>query len=146
MWRNNDALAQVSFVVYFMQHTYPSISVQFTTEANKKLKELNDLRSIISFRSTSFSVFDVWICNFYDAFFNISSARYYLKTGIIIGHHPCEISDYKFNAIDWTISKRKWFSHSSYGVEILPCADGDDKWFYIRQAAGKWLHVHTCPT
>lgn len=38
-----------------------------------------------------------------------------------------------FHAIDWASCKKRRDSYSSYGAEILACADADDRGFYVKQ-------------
>lgn len=38
-----------------------------------------------------------------------------------------------YHIVDWSSSKQRRISHSSYGAEILSCADADDKGFYLKE-------------
>lgn len=38
----------------------------------------------------------------------------------------------QFYVIDWVSTKQKRISHSSYGAEILACAEADDRGYYLK--------------
>lgn len=135
MWAGNGALPQASFVASSMQQTAPRLKLHNLTEANKMLKELKDLQPIIRFNKINATIKEIDIWTFSDASFNITSGRDYGQTGIITGIHAKGDGDNEiYHAIDWASSKQRRVSHSSYGAEILACADADDRGYYIKQA------------
>lgn len=107
---------------------------------------------ILSRRMHGVQSIHVW--TYSDASYNIVSGRIYGQTGIITGLMLTnDEGDTTFHTVDWGSSKQKRVSHSSYGAEILPCSEADDRGFYLNQAGVSiaWnriiehvLHVDSC--
>ena len=77
----------------------------------------------------------VFVRIFSDGSFNQNSAKDHGQSGIITGLRI--VTDQApdiFHAIDWTSHNQRRVSYSSYGAEMLACADGYDRGFYIKTA------------
>lgn len=135
IWAGNGALPQAAFVGSLMQQTAPRLRVKDITEANKMLKEIRDLKPLISFRKLTSEVDNIDVWTFSDASFNIVTGRDYGQTGIITGLKVTgKGGESVFHVVDWTSSKQRRVSHSSYGAEILACSEADDRGYYIKKA------------
>lgn len=80
----------------------PRMSVLFTTDAKKMLKELKDLVAIVRFRKldTTATKIDVW--TFSDSSFNIFSRMDYVQTGILmVMKADVQSGEEVFHLIDW---------------------------------------------
>lgn len=87
IWAVIVRLPQASLFVSDMQQTAPRLRVHYPTEAKNMLKELKYLSPMILFRKINAPIEQLEVWNFSDAPFNISSARDYGQTGIIIRIH-----------------------------------------------------------
>lgn len=144
IWGGNGTLPQASFLASNMQQTAPKLKVSDVIEANKMLKELKDMQPTINLNKMKMYMNKVEVWTFSDASFNITSGREYGQTGIITGIHARSDEEEKtFHIIDWTSSKQRRVSHSSYGAEILACSDADDRGFYIKEALKSITRVNT---
>lgn len=74
------------------------------------------------------------VATFSDASFIISSSQCYGPTGIITGIliYSGDGEPNIFHAVDWSSAKKRRISYSSYGAEILSCADADDRGFCLK--------------
>lgn len=135
IWAGGGTLPQAAFIASYMQQVAPRLRVHDLSEANKMLKELRDLDPTILFRKMNTAVSKIEVWTFSDASFNIVSGRDYGQTGVVTGLKAYgKNGENCFHLVDWTSSKQRRVSHSSYGAEILACADADDRGFYIKQA------------
>ena len=74
--------------------------------------------------------------SFSDAAFNISRAKQYGQTGLIVGI-SLQVrgeSETIYHVIYWASRTQRRACHSSYGAEILACADADDKGYNLKMA------------
>lgn len=117
-----------------MKQNTPNPTVRHVIEANRMVKELKDLSSTITFRRTEGKPKDMKIWNYPDAPLNVVAGRGYGQIGIVTGLMvQSETNEKVFHPVDWGSSKLKRVSHSSYGAEILACADADDRGFYRKE-------------
>lgn len=90
------------------------------------------------------SIKNVAIHSFADASFKIVTGREYglmgIITGLMIQGHDgedvCQV-------IDWSSSKQRRVTHSSYGAEIIACADADDRDSGLKQILGSLHRTET---
>lgn len=118
-----------------MQHRVSRLQVRDLIDANLKVKELRDLRARIRYNIIE-TKFNYTECSYYDDSFNISSYQRYGQTGTVtdLAFDDNWGCTHVFHPIDWKSSKKRRVSHSSYGAEILACADADERGFYVKQA------------
>lgn len=135
IWAGSGALPQAAYIGSAMQQQVPSLKVRDICEGNGMLKEMRDLKPIISFPRPSDKVKKVSIRSFSDAAFNITKKSQYGQTGIIIGlEYESENDEKVYHIVDWASVKQKRVSYSSYGAEILACTEADDRGFNIKMA------------
>lgn len=103
-------------------------------EANDIIRDIRKLSPTIFFPPCA-HVVNAVATTFSDASFNISSRKSYGQTGVVSGVRA-ELSNEinRFYALEWISVKQRRIFHSSYGAEILACADGDDKSYFLRMA------------
>jgi len=75
-----------------------------------------------------------YLCAFSDASFNISAAQTYGQTGFVGGLAIPGADTTTFHALDWSSTKQRRVTYSSFGAEILACAESDDRCYRLRQA------------
>lgn len=105
-----------------------------------------DLKATIRFNNVTASE-KRRILTFSDASFNISSKQVYGQTGVIKGIAVNNEHGFpNFYPIDWASAKQRRVTHSSYGAEILACAEGDDRGYNLKsilESVGKeWCMDH----
>lgn len=128
-------LPHASFVTSYMLQKVPRLKVSGIVTANAMVKELLKLAPVIKFTSpTQGSNPDPFVCSFSDASYNISSTQSYGQTGIITGLAIPQQGHLLFHPVDWASSKQRRVTYSSFGAEILACAEADDRSYSIRQA------------
>lgn len=113
-------------------------------DANGFLKHLQNLKAEIRFNIIE-KENDMIICSFSDAAFNITSCQSYGQTGInfCISFDANRGRKRIFDPLDWTGSKQRRSSHSSYGAEKFACSDAEDGGYYVKQAIQNILHTRT---
>ena len=134
LYLGSGVLPQASFATSTLQQMISQLSVDSLIKANAMVKELLALKPWVTFRRTK-NIREVFVCTFTDASFNQNSAKDYGQSGVTTGLRI--VTDQALDivhAIDWTSHKQRRVSYSSYGAEILACADRDDRGFYIKTA------------
>ena len=136
VWLGGGALPQAAYVGSYMQQCVPYLKVEHITEANGMLKELKDLKAEILFRHLGGKIMGATIESFSDAAFNISRAKQYGQTGLLVGilYDIQGTSEKTYHIVDWASRKQRRVCHSSYGAEILACADTDDRGYNLKMA------------
>lgn len=118
-----------------MQQNINRLFVRDLIDANARLKELRQIPCRIKFAAPQ-SQHGLTICTLSDASLIILASQSYGKKGILTGLSFGGNSgrDSIFHPVDWTSSKQRRVSHSSYGAEILAWSDADDGGYYMKQA------------
>lgn len=88
IWGGNGTLPQDSFMASHLQETAPRLKVKYVIDANKTVKELWEMRTLLTFNKIRKKTTDMNVLEFSDASFNIESGRKYGTTGVITGIHP----------------------------------------------------------
>ena len=136
IWIGGGALPQASYVGSLMQQRVPDLLVEHIIQANRTLKTLKHTQPIIRFKRPPGEIIAAEVVTFSDASFGITPNKTYGQTGIISGiRYRTDLGDAtSFHLIDWNSSKQRRVTYSSYGSEILACADADDRGFNIKSA------------
>ena len=135
MFLGNAVLPQASYATSLLQQLLPKLRVEELVTANNFLTEILALKPQIVFRAPPqpSEIEEVLVSTFADASFNHSSRSGYGQTGLITGLRMKRKNGVDlFHAIDWSSSKQKRVSYSPYGAEVLACAEGDDRGFYLK--------------
>lgn len=132
LWLGKGVLPPAAYASSTMQQKLAFLKVGHLVEANDIVRDIKKLTPHIIFpRSTS--VVRAMISTFSDASFNISSRKSYGQTGLVLGiRTQLEDGSELFHVLDWVSVKQRRICHSSYGAEILACAEGDDRGFYLK--------------
>jgi len=119
-----------------MQQHVSSLEVEHIHQANRSLRELRNLRPVVTFRRPIGPILSVEVVTFSDAAFNISPGHLYGQTGFVSGIRlrSTKGDASTFHMIDWGSNKQRWVRYSSYDAEILACTDADDRGYGIKQA------------
>lgn len=135
IWTGHATLPFASFIGSNMQQIAPRLRVCDVMEGNKMLKESRDLEPAIVYNKPKSAVTRIEVWTYSDASFNISSTKEYGQSGILMGLMIyTEDNDNIFHVVDWSSSKQRRVSHSSYGAEILACSDADDRGYALRES------------
>lgn len=134
-WAGSGVLPQAAYMGSAMQQRVPQLRVRDLCEANGMLKEMKDLKPILSFPKVCDDVKSIRILSFSDASFNIGGSNQYGQTGIITGLEFLSRNDERiYHLVDWASSKQRRVSYSSYGAEILACTEADDRGYNLKMA------------
>lgn len=138
LWLGSAVMPQAACIASFMQQKVTRLRVHDFIEANSRLKELRDLKPYIKYQQPEqHSTSDITVYSFSDASFNISASQSYGQTGMVTGllfDANRGRTGMAFHPIYWSSSKPRRVSHSSYGAEIIACAEADDRGFHIKEA------------
>lgn len=120
----------------WLQQQVSRLLVEQLVAANEMLKEVLELNPWVTFNAPEVNnIKDVRVCTFSDASFNRSSSSGYGQTGLMTGLRIELLNGADpYHAIDWCSTKQIRVSYSTYGAEVLPCADADDRGFYYKYA------------
>lgn len=130
MWLGGGDSPQASFLEFYLQQRTSDLPVKHITEANKLLKHLNQLTATLRYRKRDEGG-RMDVLKFADAYFNITAGLEYGQTGFIVGVTIESPEGPFYHLMDWMSRKQRRISHSSYGTEILVCADGDGRGLHI---------------
>ena len=131
----SGVLPQASFVASSMQQKTGRLLVRNIREANAMVSELTKLTPVVFFPRLQSEVSKACVYTFSDASFNIGASQSYGQSGLVTGISAQSANgDNVYHIIDWSSHKQRRVSHSSYGAEILACADADDRGFHLRDS------------
>lgn len=139
MWLGAGTSPQASFVASYLQQRTAELRVKHLVEANRLLKQLKSLPTALRYRKGDAEA-KREVYTFADASFNIAAGLEYGQTGVIVALAVPDGQRTAFHIIDWLSQKQRRISHSSYGAEILACADGDDRGFHAKTSFNE-LHT-----
>ena len=132
LWLGKGVLPPAAYASSAMQQRLSNLKVGHVIEANDMVRDIKKLDPTLFFRQAD-QVKQAWVTTFSDASFNISSRKSYGQTGVICGiRTTMNEGSEQYYVIDWVSTKQKRISHSSYGAEILACAEADDRGYYIK--------------
>ena len=115
-----------------MQQKLSSLKVGHLVEANDIVRDMKKLKPYILYKRPT-NVTRAIVSTFSDASFNISSLKSYGQTGLVFGIRTLtKDGSEHFHTLNWVSTKQRRICHSSYGAEILACADGDDRVYYLK--------------
>ena len=115
-----------------MQQKLALLKVRHLIEANEIVCDIKKLTPMLFFRRPTNAV-RAMVTTFSDAAFNINSRKSYVQTGLIMGIRTLlKDGPECFHTLDWVSTKQRRICHSSYGAEILACAEADDRGFYLK--------------
>lgn len=133
LWLGKGVLPPAAYASSTMQQRLSMLKVGHLLEANEIVREIKKLKPVLLFRRTG-TVIGAVITTFSDASFNITSRKSYGQTGLVSGvRTTMDNGSEMFHMLDWVSTKQRRISHSSYGAEILACAEGDDRGFYLKE-------------
>ena len=98
------------------------------------IREILRLDPVITYLSPHGIITDESIRTFSDASFKIGSSQCYGQSGVISGLLLGVNEKSVYHVLYWISTKQKRVSYSSYGAEILACAEADNRGFYLKNA------------
>lgn len=135
-WAGRAAFPCASYAGSHSQQRIGDGRVKHLCEANSMLNELSKLDPYIRYKSPKNEITNASVVVFSDASFNIGSSRSYGQTGLVAGIAFTEKGDpnTRYHVVDWSSHKQRRVCYSSFGAEILACADADDMAYVLRDA------------
>lgn len=113
-------LPQAAFMTSVLQQQLPHLEMKHLVEANSMSRHLETVRASIQYlRPPSSS--DIIVKTYSDAAINVSKHMTHGQTGLITT--IVFRNSHVIHPIDYSSCKQKRVSYSSYGAEILACAD-----------------------
>ena len=113
-----------------MQQRLSLVKIGYLLGANHMVREIKKLEPVILFQKTE-GVSQTILTSFSDASFNINSQKGQAGLTPDIRTKMKDGID-QFYVIKGASTKRKRISHSSYGAEILACAEANDRGYYLK--------------
>lgn len=94
------------------------------------------MHHVIAFRRPYNTITGLELVAFCYAAFNVLSSQMYGQTGFFSGlrYFTADGDANTYHPIDWAGEKQRRLSYSSYGAEILACADADGRRYNIQCA------------
>lgn len=126
------ALPQASFVASVFLQRQSNLTVYDLTIGNRMIAELKKMNAVVCFKSPPRSASSVKLLAFSDASFNIIGGNSYGQSGYVSGLVFGSDADKVFHVYDWYSSKQKRVVYSSFGAEILACADADNRLYGLK--------------
>eukprot|EP00171_Calliarthron_tuberculosum_P007062 IDg7062t1 len=98
--------------------------------------EISKISPFETYKSPTKPISEAFVAGFTDASFNISASRNYGQNGFVAGIAFRQDKDCvtQFHVTDWNSSKQRRVCYSSFGAEILACAEGDDRTYSLCEA------------
>ncbi len=136
IWLGYGSLPHACYIGSLMQQQVPKLTVELLYRANRTLKNLKQLQAVVRFKRPPGRAIAAEIVSFTDASFGITPSKTYGQTVVICGmRYRTDLGDDStYHLIDWTSTKQKRVTYSSYGAEIIACSEGDDRGFNIKNA------------
>lgn len=138
VWLGCGVMPQAATIGSLMQQRVPRLQVKDLMSANRELEQLRSMPAVLTFRRPEGNVVAAEVLTFSDASFNISPKISYGQSGIVAGIlytvRDHGRSEEVYHMVDWASIKQRRVSYSSYGAEILACADADDRSFYLKMS------------
>ena len=132
LWLGKGVLPPAAYASSNMQQIFSLLKVGHIVEANETVRDIRKLDPTIVYHSPG-NVANAILSTFSDASFNITARKSYGQTGLVSGvRTTMQDGSELFHILDWVSTKQRRISHSSYGAEILACAEGDDRGFYLK--------------
>lgn len=128
VWSENSGLFHAALAGSTLQQRISRLKVKNFLEADIILKELEQMRPVITYRVLPRGAIST-VCPFTDAPFSISKSQAYEQSGILPGISFEVKSDTSptYHLTDWCSLKQRRVSQSFYGAETLACTVGDDR-------------------
>ena len=132
LWLGKGVLPPAAYASSTMQQKLALLKVRHLVEVNEIVRDIKKLTPTLFFRNST-DVVSAMVSTLSDASFNINSRKSYGQTGLIMGIRTLlQDGSECFHTVDWVSTKQRRICHSSYGAEILACAEADDRGFYLK--------------
>jgi hypothetical protein len=136
------ALPQAAYCASAMLQRLPRLVVQDLIQANNMVSELRAMRPSIKYVAPAANIVSMKVCSFSDAAFNVASSVSYGQSGVLVGLlMQLDRGESVYHAIDFYSGKQKRVVYSSFGAEILACADADDRGYAIKFGLSELLQA-----
>lgn len=133
MYAGNAVIPQAVLVTSLMQQKLGCLTVAYVREANKMLKELLTLHHARIRYMTPMGMEDAHVLTLSDAAHRGKGCENG-QTGGLSGILDKRKNGTKvYHLLDWTSHKQRRISYSSFGAEIVACADNDDRGYDIKE-------------
>lgn len=133
------ALPEASFVASVFLQRQANLLVHDLDVGNKLIGELKKLKPIVKFVAPPTDADSVTLLGFSDASFNIIGGTCYGQSGFVCGLLFRKGNLLIFHVYDWYSNKQRRIVYSSFGAEILACADADNRLFGLRMGMSALL-------
>jgi hypothetical protein len=136
------ALPQAAYCASTMLQRLPRLVVQDLIQVNNMVSELRAMRPSIKYVAPAADIVSMKVCSFSDGAFTVASSFSCGQSGVLAGlHMQLDRGESVYHAIDFYSGKQKRVVHSSFGAEILACADADDRGYSIKFGLSELLQA-----
>lgn len=133
------ALPIASFISSVFLQRQAHLLVHDLDIANKMLNEVKKMDATVNFVAPADKETSVKLLGFSDASFNVLGGSPYGQSGFVAGLLFEAESSNVFHPIDWYSAKQRRIVYSSFGAEILACADADNRLFGLKMGLSTLL-------
>ena len=133
------ALPIASFVASVFLQRQSNLLVYDLDVANKMLGEVMKMDASVLFRAPTIIGATVKLLGFSDASFNVLGGTPYGQSGFVAGLLFASADSNIFHPLDWCSSKQRRVVYSSFGAEILACADADNRLYGLKMGLSAML-------
>lgn len=126
------ALPEASFISSVFLQRQSRLLVHDIMMGNRLVSELKKMEAVVKYAVPGDDVRKITVLGFSDASFNVISGSSYGQSGYVAGLLFESGSISIFHVYDWYSAKQKRVVYSSFGAEILACADADNRLFALK--------------
>lgn len=136
----NGCLPQVGFVSSVFLQRQANLVVHDIAMGNRLVAELKKMDAVVKFAAPPARVRSASVLGFSDASFNVIGGSSYGQSGYLSGlllrpalfENVPSSEDCVFHVYDWFSSKQRRVVYSSFGAEILACANADNRLYGLK--------------
>lgn len=125
-------LPEAAFVASVFLQRQPNLLVHDLTVGSRMVAELKRMDASIVFVRPPEGVREVRLLGFSDGSFNVIGGNAYGQAGYVSGLLFLSNATPIFHAYDWLSAKQRRVVYSSFGTEILACADADNRLYGLK--------------
>lgn len=141
LWLGKGVLSPAAYASSTMQQKLSNLKVTYLEEANEMVRYIKKFKPYILYNRPA-NVTRAIVPTFSDASFNINSRKSYLQTGLVLGIRTFTDDETEyFHTLDWVSTKQGRICHTSYGAEIMACAEGYERGYYLKMGIRALLPV-----
>lgn len=135
-------LPQAAYCSSALLQRLPRLAVSDLVVANDMVRDLALLRPVIHFAAPRGNVVDLKVMSFSDAAFNVAASMSYGQSGVVSGILiKSDEGETLYHGLQFHSGKQRRVVYSSFGAEIIACAEADDRGYALKNGLSELLDV-----